>query len=73
MSDSADAEPLLVKGYEGMKERQDKIPSQVKVIRLTEALERLVHLYDATGKKDKADDYRKKLEAERAKASPKKK
>jgi tRNA A-37 threonylcarbamoyl transferase component Bud32 len=67
-----DAEPLLVKGYEGMKERQDKIPPPWKV-RLAEARERLVRLYDATGKKDKADDYRKNLEAERARSSPKKK
>ena len=31
--------------------------------RLTEALERLVQLYDAWGKKDKAEEWRKKLEA----------
>lgn len=56
-----DAEPLLLKGYQGMKEREAKIPSQGKV-RLTEALERLVQLYDATGKKDEAAKWRKLLD-----------
>ena len=55
-----------------MKQREKSIPPQGKV-RLTEGMERLVQLYDAWGKKDKADDYRKKLAAERAKATTKKK
>ena len=64
----ADAEPLLLSGYQGMKERATKIPPQGKV-RLTEALERLVQLYEATGKKDEADKWRKKLdEAKKAAA-----
>jgi hypothetical protein len=56
----AEAEPLLVAGYEGMKAREAKIPAQSRV-RLTEALERLVQLYDAWGRKDEADGWRKKL------------
>jgi serine/threonine protein kinase/Tfp pilus assembly protein PilF len=40
----ADAEPLLLKGYAGMKAREALIPEQGKV-RLPEALERLVLLY----------------------------
>ena len=44
----AEAEPLLLAGYEGMKQREEKIPPQGK-FRLTEALERLVQLYEATG------------------------
>jgi tRNA A-37 threonylcarbamoyl transferase component Bud32 len=60
-----DAEPLLVGGYEGMKQRQAKIPPQGK-IRLTEALERLVQLYEATGKKDDAAKWRKELDATKA-------
>jgi hypothetical protein len=44
----ADAEPLLKEGYEGMKQREKTMPAAAKV-RLTEALERLVQLYDATG------------------------
>ncbi|HEV2971353.1 MAG TPA: serine/threonine-protein kinase [Pirellulales bacterium] len=57
-----DAEPLLVAGYEGMEKRDDKIPSQGK-IRLTEALNRLIQLYEATGKKNEATKWRKELEA----------
>jgi tetratricopeptide (TPR) repeat protein len=58
----AEAEPLLRQGYEGMKARAKAIPPQGKV-RLTEALERVVQLYDAWGKKDKADEWRKEREA----------
>jgi hypothetical protein len=60
----AEAEPLLLAGYEGMKQREAKIPAQVKV-RLTEALERLVQLYDAWGKPEQAKEWRQKLEAAR--------
>jgi hypothetical protein len=49
----ADAEPLLVSGYEGLKQRQDRIPSHERV-RVTRAVGRLVKLYDAWGKKDQA-------------------
>jgi tetratricopeptide (TPR) repeat protein len=58
----AEAEPLLLQGYEGLKQRETKMPANAKV-RLTEALERLVQLYDAWQKKDKADEWRKQLEA----------
>lgn len=61
----ADAEPLLVQGYEGMKQREAKIPLDGKV-HLTEALERLVQLYEAMGQKDKAADWRRKLDEEKA-------
>jgi TolA-binding protein len=64
-----DAEPLLLAGYEGMKKRLDTRPQEDKV-RLTEALERLVQLYEATGKKDKADEWRKNWEAAKAGAKP---
>jgi hypothetical protein len=40
----AEAEPLLLAGYEGLKQRETTIQQQGK-IRLTEALERLVQLY----------------------------
>ena len=49
----AEAEPLLLSGYEGMKQREDTIPPQDKP-RLTRALERLVRLYEAWGKQDEA-------------------
>jgi tetratricopeptide (TPR) repeat protein len=60
----AEAEPLLLSGYEGMKQREAKIPSEDKVY-LTRALERLVRLYEAWGKKDKAAKWRKELETSR--------
>jgi tetratricopeptide (TPR) repeat protein len=56
----AEAEPLLLSGYEGMKQREAKIPPDGK-IRLKEALDRLVQLYDAWGKPEKATEWRKKL------------
>jgi eukaryotic-like serine/threonine-protein kinase len=55
-----EAEPLLREGYEGMKQRETSIPPQGR-IRVTEALERLVNLYDETGRKDRADELRKLL------------
>jgi eukaryotic-like serine/threonine-protein kinase len=61
----AEAEPLLVQGYEGMKQREKTIPAQGK-IRLTEALQRLVHLYEALGKKDEAARWRKELDTTKA-------
>ncbi len=63
----AEAEPLLVAGYEGMKRREATIPPQGKP-RLTEALERLVQLYEATGRPDEAARWRKELEASKAAA-----
>jgi serine/threonine protein kinase/Flp pilus assembly protein TadD len=57
----AEAEPLLVQGHEGLKQREAKIPSEGKVC-LTEALERLVVLYEATAQKDNTAAWRKKLE-----------
>jgi hypothetical protein len=58
----AEAEPLLLKGYEGMKAREEKIPPQGK-IRLREAIDRLIELYTVTNKPEEA----KKWQAERAK------
>ena len=58
----ADAEPLLLQGYAGLKQRETKIPAEAKV-RLTEALKRLVQLYDSWDKKDEAARGRKELEA----------
>ncbi len=58
----ADAEPLLLAGYEGMKQREAKIPAPPKA-RLTEALERIVQLYEAMDKKDDAARWRKELDA----------
>jgi tetratricopeptide (TPR) repeat protein len=55
-----EAEPLLLAGYQGMKQREGKIPPFAKV-RLTEAVERLVQLYVAWGRIEKAAEWRAKL------------
>jgi serine/threonine protein kinase/tetratricopeptide (TPR) repeat protein len=56
----AEAEPLLLAAYEGMKHREGWIPPIFKV-HLTEAIERLVQLYEATGNTDQAEAWREKL------------
>jgi tetratricopeptide (TPR) repeat protein len=61
----ADAEPLLLAGYQGMKKREKTIPQQGKV-RLIEAGERLVQLYDATGQKEAAARWRKEFQTWKA-------
>jgi hypothetical protein len=57
------AEPLLLKGYQGMKQREKTIPPRVRKIRLKEAIERLLRLYEALEKKDDAAKWRKELQA----------
>jgi serine/threonine protein kinase/tetratricopeptide (TPR) repeat protein len=57
-----EAEPLLLKGYEGMKAREKTIPPQAGT-RIPEALDLLVELYTATNKPDELAKWR----AERAK------
>ena len=54
----AEAEPLLKAGYDGMKQRVDKIPPQAKNY-LVAALDRLIALAEATGN---ADDLKKRQE-----------
>ena len=58
----AEAEPLLLAGYEGMKQREKTIPPPAEH-RLPEALDRLIDLSTATNKPDDV----KKWQAERAK------
>ncbi len=58
----ADAEPLLLKGYQGLKDREKTIPELGK-IRIPDALDRLIDLSVATNKLDDV----KKWRAERAK------
>jgi len=65
----AAAEPLLLAGYEGMTEREAKIPPNANNS-LSEALERLVQLYDAWGKKDQADAWRQRLSERAGPKSP---
>jgi serine/threonine protein kinase/tetratricopeptide (TPR) repeat protein len=55
----ADAEPLLLSGYEGLAARQQVIPA-TSAKSLPEARERLVRLYEAWNRKDKVDAWRQK-------------
>jgi tetratricopeptide (TPR) repeat protein len=56
----AEAEPLLLSGYDGMKQREIKIPLEGRP-RLRETLERLVQLYEATSRPDQAAEWKRKL------------
>ncbi len=56
----AEAEPLLRSGYKGMKQREGQIPPIGKP-RLKEVLQRLVQLYEETGRLDQAAEWRRKL------------
>jgi len=60
----ADAEPLLLAGYRGMKAREANIPPS-GAMRIPESLERLVRLYEATGNATEAAAWRSELEAAR--------
>jgi hypothetical protein len=64
----ADAEPLLVQGYDGLQQAADRIPPAGKV-RLVQAADRLVRLYEATDRPAQAAAARKKCE-EAKKAAP---
>jgi serine/threonine protein kinase len=56
----AEAEPLLLQGYEGLKAREAKIPDREKKD-LAEAGARIVSFYEAWGKIDKAAEWMEKL------------
>ena len=60
----ADAEPYLVRGYEGLAARAAKIPAPYRKA-LPEALERIIRLYDEWGKKDRAAAWREKQVSQR--------
>jgi serine/threonine protein kinase len=64
----ADAEPLLLEGYEGMKTRPITI-SPAGQARLAEAAQCLVELYEAWAQPDKAEEWRQRLK-ELSKGSP---
>jgi len=57
----AEAEPLLIQAYEGLKEREARIPFLWRKKRPAEAGARIVDFYDAWGKSDKANEWRKNL------------
>jgi eukaryotic-like serine/threonine-protein kinase len=60
-----EAEPFLLRGYAGLKQREKAIPPQARD-RAPEALDRLVELYAATNKSDEVTKWR----SERAKYPP---
>jgi serine/threonine protein kinase/tetratricopeptide (TPR) repeat protein len=53
----AEAEPLILAGYEGLKAREDRIPPPGRP-RLAEAARRVIELYQAWGRSDKAAAWR---------------
>jgi hypothetical protein len=56
----AEAEPLILAGYEGLKAREAQIPAPSKP-RLAEAAERVVRLYEAWGKPEQAAAWKARL------------
>jgi tRNA A-37 threonylcarbamoyl transferase component Bud32 len=58
----AEAEPLLVQGYEGLKQRETTIDAASKV-RPVEAVGRLIQFYDAIGKPDEATKWQKERDS----------
>jgi hypothetical protein len=56
----AEAEPLILQGYQGLKAREARIPGR-SMRSLTEAAERVVKLYEAWGKPEKAAEWKRKL------------
>ncbi len=56
----AEAEPLVVDGFEGMTGRAGRIPAPER-FRLREAAERVVRLYEGWGRPDRAADWKVKL------------
>jgi serine/threonine protein kinase/Flp pilus assembly protein TadD len=65
-----EAEPLLVSGYEGMRERNAGIRDRTKV--LSESIQSLIQLFEATSRPEKADEWRTKLAVVQA-AGPRRK
>ena len=57
-----DAEPLLIEGYQGMKDREAKIPPAGNT-RLNEAVQRLVDFYTDWEKPEEAEKWRSSPEA----------
>ena len=57
----AEAEPLLISGYNGLREREARIPAANKP-RLEKAAERLIRFYEETAQPDKAAEWKQKLD-----------
>jgi eukaryotic-like serine/threonine-protein kinase len=61
----AEAEPLLVSGYEGMRQRADTVPVYNRS-QLEQAGKWIVQLYQDWGQPEKAAEWRAKLSADRS-------
>jgi hypothetical protein len=57
----AEAEPLLISGYAGVKQRESAIPMQDRHI-LSEAAEHVIRLYENWGKPDKLKEWQLRQE-----------
>jgi hypothetical protein len=62
----AEAEPLLLQGYKGLKQREAKLPANLRELRLREAVERLVQLYEAWNRNGEAATWRQELQGMKA-------
>jgi hypothetical protein len=71
-SKNAEAEPLLLKGYAGLKERQAKIPAASQGT-LVDAIERIVAFYETTGQLENMAKWRSELEEAKKKQKESKK
>src|SRR5262249_20841275 len=56
----AEAEPLVLNGYEGLKQRAATIPLQEKFC-LTDAHKWMIDLYEGWGQKNKSDQWRQEM------------
>jgi tetratricopeptide (TPR) repeat protein len=74
----AEAEPLLVQGYQGLRKvlapgaarDADPTPPSTRQLRIAEALDRLIQLYDQWGKPDEAATWRNERDKRKAAAPP---
>ena len=64
-SGTNEAEPLLLSGYEGLKQREALIGQEHNWIWPTDTLQRVIQLYEATNQPEKAVQWREKLSAEK--------
>jgi tetratricopeptide (TPR) repeat protein len=60
----ADAEPYLLRGYEGLKARAARIPAPSRKA-LPEAIDRIIRLYEAWGRPAQVQEWRKEREQDR--------
>jgi eukaryotic-like serine/threonine-protein kinase len=67
----AEAEPLLLEGYDGLKKQTSSLPPRARTL-IAEAADAVIELYTALGKKDEATRWRKERDGLKQKDPPKK-